>query len=541
VRALIHRRRAKFAASLVLLLGLLGGLVVVGANIASGTNVTGLGSLDHFLCYRASVVSTATAGGVQFPQKAAGAWIANQFDSPTGRFGLFQEHCNPVAKTVSGSNATAINRPDDHLACWSFSAANTKFPSQVWVKNQFSPTDAAGNAIAVPLAVLGLRQLCLPSFKSLTVANLQSGAPTDLDHYACYTVAYPKATSGVAPVKFAPPAGVQLEDQFTDLAGIAPPGITVQITAPKSLCLPTIKLINMLPGSQLPTLNSLLDNTDHLVCFGLKLVTPATFTPTSPVFDSNQFGIGQLKIAALNQLCVPSLKSLTPPPPPGYPLLAILKNHVGSFFQGEVGAHYTLTVQNQGFAPTSGLVTVTEKVPSGLTLTNMAGVGWNCVANICTRSDSLASTAFYPPIDVTVDVSSTAPSTVYNVATIFGGGTIGIGSGWDLTIITSTNCGPGTPALCLATTNVTSSVDPSNANENVSFIATVTGNNGTPTGSVQWRIDGAAFGPAVTLVGGVATTATNTLSPGSHTIEADYSGDTIYGPTTGQIVQVVNS
>ena len=539
MRDLIHRRRGTFAASVVLLLSLLG-LVAVGANIASGTSVTGLGPLDHFLCYKATIPSPTAVPGVQFPTKASGAWIANQFDNPTGRFVSFQQHCNPVMKTVSGSNATAINKPNDHLACWSF-AANTKVPSQVWVKNQFSPTDTQGNPMSVPLSVGGLSQLCLPSFKSLTAANLQSGAPSDLDHYTCYKVAYPKPTAGVTPIRFLPPVGVQLEDQFTDLAGVAAPGITVQVTGPKQLCLPTIKLVNMIPGSQLPTLNSLLDSTDHLVCFGLKLVAPAAFTPPAVVFDSNQFGVGQLNVKALSQLCVPSLKSLTPPPPPSIPLLVLIKQHVGSFFQGEVGAHYTLKVQNQGFASTSGLVTVTELVPSGLTLTNMAGVGWTCATNTCTRSDVLASTAFYPDIDVTVDVSPTAPTFVMNHATIFGGGSIGTGNAFDPTTITTTNCGPGTPALCLATTAVTSSVDPSNVNENVSFIATVTGNNGTPTGNVQWSIDGVPFGPAVTLVAGVATTATNTLSAGSHTIQADYSGDTIYGPSTGHTFQIVNS
>lgn len=62
----------------------------------------------------------------------------------------------------------------------------------------------------------------------------------------------------------------------------------------------------------------------------------------------------------------------------------------------------------------------------------------------------------------------------------------------------------------------------------VSFGATVAGTSGTgtPTGTVQFTVDGADFGSPVALVGGVATTPPSTaLSTGSHTVGASYSGD----------------
>jgi uncharacterized repeat protein (TIGR01451 family) len=121
-----------------------------------------------------------------------------------------------------------------------------------------------------------------------------------------------------------------------------------------------------------------------------------------------------------------------------YPLLAILKSHVGNFVQGQQGAVYTLRVQNQGFGPTFGTVTATEVTPSGLTLVSMSGTGWTCPAspgNTCTRSDSLASTAYYPDITVTVNVASNAPSSIMNEADITGGGSNGTGKGFDPTTI----------------------------------------------------------------------------------------------------------
>ncbi|MBL0156487.1 MAG: hypothetical protein IPP47_05220 [Bryobacterales bacterium] len=56
------------------------------------------------------------------------------------------------------------------------------------------------------------------------------------------------------------------------------------------------------------------------------------------------------------------------------PVLTITKTHTGNFTQGQTGALYSVTVANGAAAgPTTGLVTVTETVPAGLTLVSMAG------------------------------------------------------------------------------------------------------------------------------------------------------------------------
>jgi uncharacterized repeat protein (TIGR01451 family) len=63
--------------------------------------------------------------------------------------------------------------------------------------------------------------------------------------------------------------------------------------------------------------------------------------------------------------------------------LTIAKSHSGNFVPGQNGAAYTVTVANTASGgPTSGAVTVTETVPSGLTLTSMAGSGWTCSATL---------------------------------------------------------------------------------------------------------------------------------------------------------------
>ena len=106
-------------------------------------------------------------------------------------------------------------------------------------------------------------------------------------------------------------------------------------------------------------------------------------------------------------------------------LLSIAKTHIGSFTQAQAGAAYTVAVSNAiASSPTIGPVTVTETVPSGLTLVSMTGIGWTCAGNTCTRADALAGGATYSPIAVTVNVSPTALSPQVNAVSVSGGNSL---------------------------------------------------------------------------------------------------------------------
>jgi uncharacterized repeat protein (TIGR01451 family) len=106
------------------------------------------------------------------------------------------------------------------------------------------------------------------------------------------------------------------------------------------------------------------------------------------------------------------------------PDLAISKSHAGTFTQGQTGATYTITVSNVGSGPTSGTVTVTDTLPTGLTATALAGTGWTCTVatRTCTRADALAASSSYPAITLTVSVSASAGSPLTNSAAVSGGG-----------------------------------------------------------------------------------------------------------------------
>jgi hypothetical protein len=117
------------------------------------------------------------------------------------------------------------------------------------------------------------------------------------------------------------------------------------------------------------------------------------------------------------------------------PLLTITKSHTGNFAQGDIGDVYTLVVTNVSGAPfTTGLVTVTEYPPTGLSVTSMSGTGWTCSFPNCTRTDVLLSGQSYPSISVVVNVAANAPASVTNQVTVIGGASLP-GTASDLTNI----------------------------------------------------------------------------------------------------------
>jgi len=112
---------------------------------------------------------------------------------------------------------------------------------------------------------------------------------------------------------------------------------------------------------------------------------------------------------------------------------------------------------------------------------------------------------------------------------------------WTITVMDAANNISGTSTLVAAattaatTTTISATPNPSALGQSVKLTATVSTDpaSGTPTGSVQFIIDGANFGSAVALgAGGVATITDSALSVGTHTVTAVYSGDTTHTAST---------
>jgi uncharacterized repeat protein (TIGR01451 family) len=106
--------------------------------------------------------------------------------------------------------------------------------------------------------------------------------------------------------------------------------------------------------------------------------------------------------------------------PPGSPDLAIAMHHEGGFAVGEQGV-YTLTLTNIGATATSGVITVTDTLPPGLTYISATGSGWNCSASdetvTCTNGGPLNGGAS-STITLTVNVGFAATPGATNFAMV---------------------------------------------------------------------------------------------------------------------------
>ena len=140
------------------------------------------------------------------------------------------------------------------------------------------------------------------------------------------------------------------------------------------------------------------------------------------------------------------------------------------------------------------------------------------LATLATTATSVSNVGVYPI------TASGATSTNYSFA--YAGG-----------LLTITNS--------LTSGAVASSANPALPADNVTFTMTasaVAPGAGTPTGTVNFRIDGSIAGSGA-LSGGLATFTINSLSHGSHTVSAEYAGDLNFAGTTNTLAvdQVINT
>ena len=200
-------------------------------------------------------------------------------------------------------------------------------------------------------------------------------------------------------------------------------------------------------------------------------------------------------------------------------LLTISSTHTGGFFTGQTGNTYSLGVSNNSLAgPTVGAVTVTELTPNGLTFVSMAGNGWYCSSNVCARSDVLAPGAAYPPLTLVVDVSSNAPASLVNQATVTGGGSFAAAAD-DLTVV----------APCLAVTPASISVDTTGGSPQVIAITAAASN-------CAWTAATTSSWIQISSLSGTGSgTSTVTIPP--NTTGADLAGFITIGPFTIPVTQ----
>ena len=190
-----------------------------------------------------------------------------------------------------------------------------------------------------------------------------------------------------------------------------------------------------------------------------------------------------------------------------------------------------LTWTGSGAAPTANDVNIGGSGLSGSFGTTSCGAA---------SGDSITCTNTYTPS------GSDAPGT-YTISATFSG---------DANYTTSSSSQTNNFAInqASATTAVTSSANPSNFGESVTFTATISGENGdvkgrvtkrgvkqqVVTGTVTWSANTGCSSSSVSGSPATATCTTSTLPGGTDTVTASYSGDSNHGPSSGSISQTVN-
>jgi uncharacterized repeat protein (TIGR03803 family) len=187
-------------------------------------------------------------------------------------------------------------------------------------------------------------------------------------------------------------------------------------------------------------------------------------------------------------------------------------NGGGTIFEIAQGGAVMTTLATFNFSTAVGNVALD---PAGdLFGTNGAGDGTvfemvHGSAAITTLATFNSANGAYPESGVTLDSSGDL------FGTTNGGGSHNDGTAFEL--------------LTLRPTAVTSSNPSAVYCEPITFTATV---NPGSTGTVQFQIDGSNVGSPVALGGNTAAYTTSTLTAGSHSIVAVYSGDSTFAPST---------
>ena len=163
---------------------------------------------------------------------------------------------------------------------------------------------------------------------------------------------------------------------------------------------------------------------------------------------------------------------------PPFPNLLMNKTaDKGSVTEGEE-LTYTLTVSNVGTGDASGTITVSDTVPSQVTVTNISpDGGWDCSASSgnvvsCERTDLAKGASSHIVVTTTVNAGVTAPFP--NTASVNGGGDTSPANNVD-TVTTSV----GGAGIDLTVASITDNPDPVNARPSQLTYTIVAVNNGT--------------------------------------------------------------
>ena len=280
-------RRARVGVAVGGVLFVLASLCTIATSVASAAAPA---RVDPFRCYAASPVATARVR-TPFDTAPRSVRVRNAYTHAVlAALGAVQMQCDPARMTVvvnGHSVTTTVTNAKAHELCWSITAKDAAFPPTLTLDNQF------GTGVVRPVAAT---TLCVASW------NVAAGAahfpaaktPPNLGAFACYAVVHPAGTPA-----FHPPATVHLTDQLGTVAR--------RVGAAVRVCVPSSTSYDSTGHA-----TTIVDPTQYTVCYADD-PTPAVAAAVS--YDENVFGVGGVRVARDENLCVRSTKHVTPPPP----------------------------------------------------------------------------------------------------------------------------------------------------------------------------------------------------------------------------------
>jgi hypothetical protein len=214
------------------------------------------------------------------------------------------------------------------------------------------------------------------------------------------------------------------------------------------------------------------------------------------------------------------------------------------------------TTSNSAVTPTLADVTICYQNTQATTLTVAPAVGTyggttTLSATLTDGTNPLSGKTVKFKLNGANFAGNTAVTNASGVATLSNVPLTGINAGTYPTGVFASFAGDatyspsnGTNSLTVnkasTSTSVTSNNNPSAGGEPVTFTATVTSAGGTPTGTVTFKDGVTSLGNGNLNGSGQATLTTSSLSQGSHSITAEYNGDTNFNTSVSPaITQVV--
>ncbi len=268
-----------------------------------------------------------------------------------------------------------------------------------------------GSAVQVSLNGANFdSSLVINPIAGITVSNLAIVSPTSAT--ATFTIAA-AAVSGARDVTVTTSAGTSNAITFTVNP---PPGLTL-LTPPVGV--PGTSVVMTLLGTGFAS-DLFIDAGSEITVSNVAVKSSTSAVATFTISPTALLGAHDVTVTTTNGTSTPAALNVVLP----FPDLSIASAHATNFGVGFTET-YNILVRNVGLVPTTGVMTITDVLPSGLAFASFSGVAWSCSAVgqavTCVRSGTLGA-GESTPLDIAVVVSSAAaPGVVHTISVVTAG------------------------------------------------------------------------------------------------------------------------